>query len=137
MDDEGRAAAGPVPVLVVDDQAPFRAAAKAVVGMTPGFEVVGEARSGEEALAQVEALAPRVVLMDINMDGMNGIEATRLITTAHPEVRVVLLSTYDEEDLPADARTCGAVAYVHKELFGPDVLQDVLEGDGSPLKPLP
>jgi DNA-binding NarL/FixJ family response regulator len=136
--DEDRAAAGPVSVLVVDDQAPFRAAAKAVVGMTPGFEVVGEARSGEEALAQVAALAPRLVLMDINMEGMNGIEATRRICAEHPEVRVVLLSTYDEDDLPADARSCGALAYVHKELFGPDVLQEVLAGEaGTPLKPLP
>ena len=136
MADQG-SSAGPVSVLVVDDQAPFRAAAKAVVGMTPGFEVVGEARSGEEALTQVAALAPALVLMDINMDGMNGIEATRHITTDHPGVRVVLLSTYDEEDLPADARTCGAVAYVHKELFGPDVLEEALAGDaGTPLKPL-
>lgn len=123
-------------VLVVDDQAPFRAAAKAVVAMTPGFEVVGEARSGEEAVEQVAALDPALVLMDINMDGMSGIEATRRITAEHPEVRVVLLSTYDQEDLPADARTCGATAYVHKELFGPDVLEDAWAGEaGTPLNP--
>ena len=109
-------------VLIVDDQLPFRLAAKAVVGVTPGFTVVGEAGSGEEAVTQVEALGPGLVLMDINMPGINGIEATRRITTAHPEVRVILLSTYDAEDLPADARSCGAVGYVHKEQFGPDVL---------------
>ena len=109
-------------VLIVDDQMPFRMAARSVVGVTPGFEVVGEAKSGEEAVEQVAALHPELVLMDINMDGMSGIEATRRITADHPETRVILLSTYDAEDLPADARTCGALGYVHKEQFGPDVL---------------
>jgi DNA-binding NarL/FixJ family response regulator len=112
-----------VTVLVVDDQAPFRLAAKSVVSLTPGFQVVGEARSGEEAIERVTELHPQIVLMDINMDGISGIEATRQITGSHPNIRVVLLSTYSEEDLPADARTCGAAAYVHKELFGPEVLK--------------
>jgi DNA-binding NarL/FixJ family response regulator len=112
-----------VRVLVVDDQAPFRVAAKAVVRATAGFETVGEAKSGEGAVDQVAELAPDLVLMDINMEGIGGIEATRRITEAHPSVRVVLLSTYDAEDLPDDARHCGAAAYVHKEQFGPDVLE--------------
>ena len=112
----------PTTVLIVDDQMPFRVAAKSVVGVTAGFEVVGEAKSGEEALEQVAALHPQLVLMDINMDGISGIEATRRITADHPDVRVILLSTYDEEDLPADARSSGALGYVHKEQFGPDVL---------------
>src|SRR5579872_3550645 len=101
---------------------PFRAAARSVVGVTKGFQVVGEASSGEEAIDKVDELHPQMVLMDINMPGMGGIAATRQITDAHPDVRVVLLSTYDEEDLPADAKTCGAAGYVHKEQFGPDVL---------------
>jgi two-component system, NarL family, invasion response regulator UvrY len=120
-----------VSVLIVDDQAPFRTSARAVVGFTAGFEVVGEAESGEAAVEQVAALAPKLVLMDINMPGMGGIAATRMITTEHPDVRVVLLSTYDADDLPADARTCGAAAYVHKEEFGPDVLTTLWsDGDG-------
>ena len=117
-----------VSVLVVDDQLPFRSAARTVVKLTPGFEVVGEASSGEEAVEMVGTLAPDLVLMDINMDGISGIEATRRITAAHPDAKVVLLSTYDEDDLPADARTCGAVAYVHKEKFGPGVLTEVWQG---------
>lgn len=114
-----------VSVLIVDDQAPFRVAAKSVVSLTPGFSVVGEARSGEEAVDQVTRLHPQLVLMDINMDGISGIEAARRITAANPEVRVVLLSTYQAEDLPADARTCGAAAYMHKEMFGPEELEGV------------
>lgn len=121
-----------VTVLVVDDQAPFRAAAKSVVSVTPGFVVVGEARSGEEAVDLVGELSPRLVLMDINMDGISGIEATRRITSARPDVRVILLSTYNEEDLPADARTCGAITYVHKEMFEPEVLESAWSNEPGP-----
>ncbi len=114
-----------VSVLIVDDQAPFRRAAAAVVRVTGGFEVVGEAGSGEEAVELADELVPQLVLMDINMGGISGIEATRRITTASPDMVVVLLSTYQADDLPADAATSGAVAYVNKEEFGPQVLQDV------------
>ena len=93
----------PVPVLIVDDQAPFRRAARTVVTATPGFEVVGEAESGEEAVELADALDPGLVLMDINLPGINGIEATRRITAAHPDAVVMLLSTYQADDLPADA----------------------------------
>jgi len=94
-----------VSVLVVDDQAPFRTAARLVVRATAGFEVVGEAKSGEEAVEAVARLNPQLVLMDINMEGMGGIAATKLIRDEHKGTNVILLSTYDEEDLPADART--------------------------------
>ena len=111
-----------VSVLVVDDQMPFRMAAKTVVRVTSGFEVVGEAESGEAAVEQVDALHPDLVLMDINMPGINGIEAARRIHDAHPDVRVILLSTYTSDDLPADALASGA-SYINKDEFGPQVLQ--------------
>jgi DNA-binding NarL/FixJ family response regulator len=114
-----------VPVLIVDDQAPFRRAARAVVTATPGFEVVGEAESGEEAVEMADSLTPGLVLMDINLPGINGIEATRRITAAHPDAVVMLLSTYQVGDLPSDAGSSGAARYVHKEEFGPAVVQAV------------
>jgi DNA-binding NarL/FixJ family response regulator len=116
-----------VPVLIVDDQQPFRAVARTVVTVAEGFDVVGEAESGEEAVALADELSPAVVLMDINLGGIDGIEATRRITGAHPDVVVVLLSTYDQESLPADALDCGAARYVHKEDFSPLVLREVWE----------
>lgn len=116
----------PAPVLVVDDQAPFRAIARQVVELTPGFTVAGEAESGEDAVRLAAELAPQLVLMDINLPGISGIEATRQILAAAPATLVVLLSTYGESDLPADALACGAQRYVHKEDFEPGVLLDVL-----------
>jgi two-component system, NarL family, invasion response regulator UvrY len=117
--------ADPVPVLIVDDQAPFRRAAKMVMAATPGFDVVGEAESGEEAVELFDALAPGLVLMDINLPGINGIEATRRITGAHPGATVLLLSTYQAADLPSGADSCGAAGYVNKEEFGPSVVLDL------------
>ena len=111
-----------VRVLVVDDQAPFRLAARMVLKRAEGFELVGEAATGEESVERVAELSPDLVLMDINMPGINGIEATRRIVAAAPDTVVFLCSTYQLGDLPADARTSGARAYVNKEELGPDVL---------------
>ncbi|HEX5587879.1 MAG TPA: response regulator transcription factor [Acidimicrobiia bacterium] len=123
--------AEPVAVLIVDDQAPFRRAAHAVVAATAGFEVVGEAESGEEAVEMAGTLRPGLVLMDINLPGINGIEATRQITAAAPATVVMLLSTYQADDLPFDRDGSGAAAYVHKERFGPDVIREIW-ADHSP-----
>jgi DNA-binding NarL/FixJ family response regulator len=112
-------------VLIVDDQAPFRRAAASVVAATPGFEVVGDAESADDGVALAASLEPALVLMDIKVPGIGGIEATRRITDARPGTLVVLLSTYQSEDLPDEASACGAAAYVHKEDFGRDVLEDV------------
>ena len=107
-----------VRVVVVDDQEPFRAAARATIARVAGFELVAEAASGEEALTLCPQLSPDLVLMDINMGGIDGIETTRRLTAAKPRPVVVLLSTYDACDLPASAAYCGAVAYLHKDELG-------------------
>jgi DNA-binding NarL/FixJ family response regulator len=114
-----------VKVLIVDDQPPFRAAANLVVDLLDDFEVVGEAMSGESALELVESLAPDLVVMDINLPGINGIEATRRISANAPAPVVVLVSTYEADDLPVGASECGALAYVHKEHFDADLLEEL------------
>jgi DNA-binding NarL/FixJ family response regulator len=115
--------AGNVGVLTVDDQPYFRVAALDVIAATPGFETVGEASSGEEALGILEAVAPQLVLVDVRMPGMDGIETARRIKAAHPEIVVVLVSIEDGADLPAGAESSGAAALVSKQGFGPAALR--------------
>ncbi len=122
-----------VRVLVVDDQAPFRAAARAVITRVPGFELIAEATSGEEAVEVADALHPAVVLMDINMGVLDGLEATKIITDTHPETMVILVSTYTENDVPPAARTCGAAAYVNKDELSPRILRRLWETGGDPV----
>lgn len=112
-------------VLIVDDQPPFRAVAGQLVSLI-GWHLAAEAETGESAIEAARLLHPEVVLMDINLPGISGIEATRKITDEMPDIRVVLLSTYAEEDLPADARDCGALAYVHKEDLTPRILRELM-----------
>ena len=113
----------PHAVVVVDDQAPFRLAARAVLRRLDSFELAGEASSGPEAIGLVDALHPALVLMDINMPEMNGIEATRRILAAHPDVVVFLCSTYELADLPPGAMDSGAAGYLNKEHFGVETLR--------------
>ncbi len=110
--------AGPVRVLVADDQPPFRKAARAVLGATQGFELVGEVASGEEAVSAVSTLEPDLVLMDVHMAGIGGIEATRRIVASRPESAVILVSSYRAEDLAAAAAESGAIAFLPKDQFG-------------------
>jgi DNA-binding NarL/FixJ family response regulator len=112
-----------VSVLIVDDQAPFRLAARAVLRRTAGFELVGEAADGDEAVERARKLRPALVLMDINMPTMNGIEATRQIMAEAPDTTVFLCSTYQRSDLPPEAESSGFAAYVHKEELAPDLLR--------------
>jgi DNA-binding NarL/FixJ family response regulator len=110
---------------------PFRNAAKTVVRLTPGFEVVGEAESGEQAVDLAAELKPELVLMDINLPGIDGIEALRRIISARPETMGFLVSTIKESDLPSDARTCGAAAFISKESFEPAILTSLWETRGD------
>ncbi|MEV6862712.1 response regulator transcription factor [Streptosporangium subroseum] len=112
-----------VDVLIVDDQAPFRSVARSLVHLLPGWRVVGEAATGEDAFEMATVTRPGMILMDINLPGISGIEATRRILAHAPEITIVLLSTYAVEDLPPDAGTCGAVAYIRKDDLTPAVLR--------------
>jgi DNA-binding NarL/FixJ family response regulator len=124
---EADSVTSPRSVLVVDDQTPFRSAARAVLRRLEGFEFAGEASSGPEAIELVDRLHPALVLMDINMPEMSGIEATRQITAAHPDVVVILCSSYDAADLPAAAAASGATAYVNKERLASDTIRRLWE----------
>ena len=113
-----------VRVLIVDDQEPFRMAARLVVESTDGFEVVGEAESGEASVELASELKPDLVLMDVNLPGINGLDATRQILDGGDGVPVVLLlSTYEEAEYAPRAAECGAAAYIPKAVFGPDRLE--------------
>jgi DNA-binding NarL/FixJ family response regulator len=120
-----------VRVLIVDDQEPFRLAARMVVDVTAGFEVVGEAEIGERAVELAAELAPDLVLMDVNLPGIDGLEATRLILGASAIPVVLLLSTYEEDEYGPRAAECGAAAYIPKAAFAPDRLESAWEAAGG------
>lgn len=107
-----------VRVLLVDDQAPFLRAMSAVVEETAGFEVVGEASSGEESILAAAELLPDLVLMDVNLPGIDGLETTRRLQGRQSPPVVLLLSTYDEDAGAHVVAECGAAAYVTKSAFG-------------------
>jgi two-component system, NarL family, invasion response regulator UvrY len=111
-----------VRVWVVDDQASFRLATAAAVAATEDFALAGNCETGESAIELIPDGSAGIVLMDIHMPGMGGIEATRRLRAAHPDLIVLLTSTYDVEDLPADVADCGAAAYLHKEDLSPELL---------------
>jgi DNA-binding NarL/FixJ family response regulator len=114
-----------VQVLVVDDQAPFRTAMRSVLRHLPGFTLAGEAETGEQSIELVPSLAPQLVLMDINLPGISGIQATRAILDLAPSTVVFLCSTYAQGDLPPAAMTSGAAAYIHKEELTAALLRDL------------
>ena len=115
----------PVRVLVVDDQALFRRVMSAVVDETEGFVLVGIAVSGEESIVTAGRLRPDLILMDVNLPGIDGMEATRRLRADTTAAAVVLLSTYDEDDWDGQAQECGALAYIGKSALGPDTLTAV------------
>ncbi|QHT57883.1 response regulator transcription factor [Cellulomonas sp. H30R-01] len=112
-------------VLLVDDQALLRSGFRLVIESEPDLEVVGEAADGRVALDQVAALAPDVVLMDIRMPGMDGIEATRRVVAEHPSSRVLVLTTFDVDDLAFAALRAGASGFLLKTAR-PDELVDAI-----------
>jgi DNA-binding NarL/FixJ family response regulator len=109
--------------LIVDDQEPFRSAARMVVELTDGSEVVGEAETGEDGVAMAADLAPDLVPMDVNLPGIDGLEATPRIVAGGTARVVLLLSTYEEAGYALGAAECGADPYVPKAAFAPDRLE--------------
>jgi DNA-binding NarL/FixJ family response regulator len=111
-----------VRVLLVDDQPRYMSALAAVVGETAGFTVVGQAGTGEECLRFTPRVGVDLVLLDVNLPGIDGVEVARRLRGGHMPPVVVLLSTYDEETGERFLVESGANAYVTKSAFAPDVL---------------
>lgn len=101
-------------ILLVDDQSLFREALRTLLGLQPDFEIVAEAENGERALALAKVHRPDVVLMDLRMPVMGGVEATRRIAQACPAARVVVLTTFEEDEEVFEALRAGALGYLLK-----------------------
>lgn len=117
-------------MLVADDQRVVREGLSMVLGLLPGVEVVGAAADGAEAVALAGELAPDVVLMDLRMPRCDGVEATRRLRIEHPDVRVVVLTTYSDDRSVLDALRAGARGYLTKDAGGAEIhraLGQVLE----------
>lgn len=106
----------PVRVLLVDDQALFREALATLLDVRDDIEVVGEAADGDEALRRAAALSPDVVLMDLRMPVLDGVAATRRLRVERPEVRVIALTTFDDDEEVFAALRAGAVGYLLKDV---------------------
>jgi two-component system invasion response regulator UvrY len=119
-----------IEVMTVDDQHVFRSVAREVIEATPGFEAVGEAASGEEALRLAGEFGPQLALVDVRMPGMDGIETAQRLRAAHPELVIVLISLEDRAELPSCIGGCGAAALVRKQDFGPALLRGLWAAHG-------
>ena len=122
---EGEIEQGSVRVLTVDDQLPFRRVACDVISATRGFTAIGEAGSGEEAVSAVARLRPDLVLLDVRMPGIGGIEAARRIKEVHPDTVVVLISIEEPDEVEHAVCGSGAAALVRKQDFGPGLLRRI------------
>lgn len=109
-------------MLIVDDQAPFRDVARTVVEMTDGFEIAGEADTGERSVELARELDPDLILMDVNLPGISGLEATMQILSEGKRIVVLLVSTYEAQEYEPRAAEVGAAAYIPKSEFGPERL---------------
>lgn len=124
-------------VLVVDDHAIVRDGIRRLLDSADDIEVVGLAADGAEAISQVEARRPDVVLMDLSMPNLDGIEATRRLTGSHPEVRIVVLTTFSDQRRIMEALNAGASGYLLKDAQPDELIAGVraVVGGGAPLDP--
>jgi DNA-binding NarL/FixJ family response regulator len=129
-----------VGIMLVDDHPPFRRMMRVLIGAMPGFDMIAECSSGEQSLAEAVTVRPELVLMDVRMPGMGGVEATRKILHAQPEIVVLLISAEEAECcLPATAASSGAAGFVRKQDLRPRQLAELWERHrpltSAPLRP--
>jgi two-component system response regulator NreC len=112
----------PLRVVIADDHGVVRSGLRLILGSQPDIEIVGEAATGEEAIEQARSLRPDMILLDIAMPGLNGLEAARAIRQEAPEVRIVVLTMYDDEAYLREFLQLGAAGYVLKQAADTELL---------------
>ena len=117
--------ADPIRILLVDDQRLMREGLRILLELEPGLEIVGEAGDGQAGLDAYEALQPDVVLMDVRMPGMDGVEATWRLRERWPDARVVILTTFDDDEYVFEGLRAGAMGYLLKDVSGHDLAEAV------------
>jgi DNA-binding NarL/FixJ family response regulator len=120
-----------IKVLIVDDNAKFIKSVKKLLSNEQDIEVIGEAREGKEAILKAKELKPDIVLMDVRMPEMGGIEATRRISQEVPEVKTIILTIYDIDEYRNAATNSGAVAFVLKKFMRDNLIQTIRGAFGS------
>lgn len=114
-----------IKVLLVDDQTLIRQGIRLLLEIEPDIQVIGQAADGRAALAQVEALHPDVVLMDVRMPEMDGVAATRTLSTRFPEVKVIILTTFEDDETVFEGLKAGARGYLLKDISSEEMAQAV------------
>jgi len=112
-------------ILVVDDHAIMRDGIRALLGVDENVEIVGEASEGKEAVEKAQQLTPDVIVMDIGMPGMDGLEATRRITKKNPKIKVLVLTQHDNKEYVLSTIKAGAAGYVPKRALGSDLVSAI------------
>jgi DNA-binding NarL/FixJ family response regulator len=115
----------PVRILIVDDQELFREGLHTLLAIQPDLQVVGEARNGEDALRLAGALKPDVILMDLRMPVLNGVAATRQLKRTQPEIKVIVLTTFDDDEDVFEGLRAGAVGYLLKDVASEQVVEAI------------
>jgi len=124
-------------VIIVDDHAFIRRGVQSLLQPHPEWELCGEASNGTDAVHLVDQLKPEVVLMDVTMPGMNGIEATRVIRSAHPQVKIILLTLHESSEVLRNGFRAGATGYLLKADAEEELMKAlrIVIGDGSYISP--
>jgi DNA-binding NarL/FixJ family response regulator len=120
-----RSASPPVQIFIVDDHALMREGTIQLLQRAPDLEVAGQAGSGEEAIAILESLRPQVAIVDVNLPGMSGLELARLTLASHPDMRVLIVSAYDEYAFVAEAIEIGVGGYLLKTASAKELVDAV------------
>ena len=114
-----------ITILLVDDQTLFREGLHTILSVQPGLEVVGEAANGQEALTMAQALQPHLILMDLRMPVLDGVAATRQLRTVVPDSRVIVLTTFDEDEYVFEGLRAGAVGYLLKDVASDKLIEAI------------